>query len=285
MEQLDSLTYLDGKWIKGNPSIIGPISHASWLGSPVFDGARAFDGMAPDLDLHSQRVIESAKAMLMAPQITAEEIHQISLDGLKKFGPKEELYIRPLIWAEDSMGLLRCDPKSTRFCVTVVQMPLPEDVGFSACLSSFRRPATTTAPTDAKAACLYPNGARAMQEAYDKGYENAVTMDLEGNIAEFASANLFAVIEGEIVTPEANGTFLAGITRKRILTLMSEIGQKVVERKVLPEELMKASEIFNTGNFGKVMYVNQYENKSLKPGPVYRKLRKAYWDYSLNTLY
>lgn len=183
------------------------------------------------------------------------------------------------------MGLLRCDPDSTRFCVTVVQMPLPEDTGFSACLSTYRRPAANSAPTDAKAACLYPNGARAMQEAYDRGYENAVIMDLDGNVAEFASANLFAVVDGELVTPAANGTFLAGITRQRVLSLMSGTGFNVVEKKVSPEELMKASEIFNTGNFGKVMYVNRYEDRNFQPGPVYRKIRKAYWDYALNTLY
>ena len=285
MKQLDAFTYINGEWLEGNPPIIGPISHASWLGSPVFDGARAFDGMAPDLDLHCQRLIHSAEAMLMTSPVSAETIQEISLTGLKKFGSKEELYVRPLIWAEDSMGLLRCDPESARFCVTVVQMPMPEDVGFSACLSSFRRPAANSAPTDAKAACLYPNGARAMQEAYGRGFENAVVLDLDGDVAEFASANLFAVIDGELVTPETNGTFLNGITRQRVIALMTAIGFNVVERKIQPEELLTSSEIFSSGNFGKVMFVNRYENRTLEAGPVYKKVRQAYWDYALTTPY
>ena len=285
MKQLNSLTYIDDAWISGNPPIIGPISHGAWLGSPVFDGARAFDGMAPDLDLHCQRVINSAMFMLMNPPVSADRIQEISLTGLNKFGPNEELYIRPLIWAEDSMGLLRCNPESSRFCVTVVQMPMPEDSGFSACLSSFRRPASNSAPTDAKAACLYPNGARAMQEASDRGYENAVVLDQDGNVAEFTSANLFAVIDGELVTPQENGTFLSGITRKRVIHLMSEIGIKVIDRKIQPEELLTASEIFNTGNYGKVMFVNRYEDRDFQPGPIYRQVREAYWDYSLMTRY
>lgn len=57
-------TFVDGEWLAGNPPLIGPTSHAMWLGSTVFDGARWFDGIAPDLDLHCQRVNRSAEALV-----------------------------------------------------------------------------------------------------------------------------------------------------------------------------------------------------------------------------
>ena len=57
-------TWIDGKWHEGNPSVIGPRTHAFWLGSSVFDGARAFEGVMPDLDLHLERVNASATALL-----------------------------------------------------------------------------------------------------------------------------------------------------------------------------------------------------------------------------
>ena len=280
MEQLQSYTYFEGQWLEGNPSIIGPISHASWLGSPVFDGARIFNNFAPDLSLHFDRVLQSAKNMLMSPKVTSSELLNLTHDGIKFFAPGTDLYIRPLIWAENSMGLLRCDPDSTKFCLTIVHMPMPSDNGFSACLSKFRKPAANAAPTDAKAACLYPNGARAIQEAVDLGYDNAVMLDHAGDVAEFASANIFAVIDSEIVTPSHNNTFLNGITRQRVLKLGAEIGLSISERTLSDTELDRASEIFNTGNFGKLMFVNRFKNRDLPKGPVYKQLREAYWDFS-----
>src|SRR3546814_10567161 len=76
-----------------------------------------------------------------------------------------------------------------------------------------RRPAPDQAPTDAKAAALYANAGRALKEAHDKGFENAVMLDPIGNVAEFATANLFMAKDGVVHTPAPNGTFLNGITR------------------------------------------------------------------------
>ena len=74
-------TYLDGQWLEGNPPIVGPRTHAFWLGSSVFDGARAFDGVAPDLDRHCQRVNRSARAMGLEPTMSAESICGLARGG------------------------------------------------------------------------------------------------------------------------------------------------------------------------------------------------------------
>ena len=76
-----TFTYVDGDWFTGNPPLIGPASHAMWLGSTVFDGARWFDGIAPDLDLHCQRVNRSATAMGMKPVMAAEAIEALAVHG------------------------------------------------------------------------------------------------------------------------------------------------------------------------------------------------------------
>ena len=62
-----TFTYLDGEWIEGNRPIVGPRTHAFWLGSSVFDGARAFEGVTPDLDLHCARLNRSANTMGRSP--------------------------------------------------------------------------------------------------------------------------------------------------------------------------------------------------------------------------
>ena len=93
-------TWVDGEWHEGNPPLIGPRSHAMWLGSTVFDGARWFEGVAPDLDLHAERVNNSATALLMKPVMAAEEIVALTHEGLKKFDGRTAVYIKPMYWAE-----------------------------------------------------------------------------------------------------------------------------------------------------------------------------------------
>lgn len=282
MKQLKTINFFEDKWVDNNPRIIGPLSHGSWMGSPVFDGGRCFDGFAPDLMEHCERVIRSAQAMLMNPPTSSVEIYEIAKIGIKKLGREKDLYIRPLIWAEDSMGLLRCDPDSAKFCISIIEMPMPTEEGFSACITKYTRPTALSAPTDAKAACLYPNGARAMQYAFENGFDNAVILDPLGYIAEFASSNLFSVINDEVYTPEDNGTFLAGVTRKRVLELCKALGIVVHECKLTVEMLRNSSEIFSTGNYGKVMHLNNLDGKLFESGKFFKKIKKAYWDYSSN---
>ncbi len=73
-DKMDTLTYWNGTWHEGNPAILGPRDHAFWLGSMVFDGGRAFEGCGPDLDLHAERVVRSAKVLGLKPTKTAGEI-------------------------------------------------------------------------------------------------------------------------------------------------------------------------------------------------------------------
>ena len=62
-----AITWIDGKWIDGNPPLLGPMTHATWMASVVFDGARYFEGVTPDLDLHCQRLVDSAEEFGLKP--------------------------------------------------------------------------------------------------------------------------------------------------------------------------------------------------------------------------
>ena len=100
-----TFTFLDGKWIEGNQPIVGPRTHAFWLGSSVFDGARAFEGVTPDLDKHCARLNRSARTMGLKPTMSDEAIMEVALEGVKMFRPGTELYVRPMYWAkEGAMG-------------------------------------------------------------------------------------------------------------------------------------------------------------------------------------
>jgi branched-chain amino acid aminotransferase len=210
----------------------GVRSHAAWLGSSVFDGARTFEGVTRDLDLHCARVNASAEAMHLHPVVSVETWAALTRDGIKRFDPGTALYIRPLYWAEHSGALLIApDPESTKWCLTLYEAPMRTPDGFSITLSPYRKPSIETMPTDAKAGYLYPNNARALIEAQRRGFGNCVVLDTLGNVAELATASLFIAKDGVVLTPAPNGTFLNGITRQRVIKLLRSAGVSVVKRR------------------------------------------------------
>jgi branched-chain amino acid aminotransferase len=276
------LTYYNGEWTEGNTPLFGAMDHSVWLGSSVFDGARALRGHLPDLRPHLQRVIESSDKLGMHCPLSVDQMEALVREGVAKFPPDAELYIRPLVFASE--GFLIPVPDKASFALTLFDAPLPAFTGFSACLSSLHRPQPTMAPTDAKASALYANTARALREAKARGFDNAIMLDADGNVAEFASSNLFLVTgDGAVVTPALNGTFLAGITRARVIALLASEGVQVEERTVEPEELDSAREIFSTGNYGKVTPCTRYESRTLEAGPVARRARELYLAFTEST--
>jgi branched-chain amino acid aminotransferase len=274
-------TFYEGDWHEGNIPIMGVRSHAAWLCSSVFDGARTFEGVSPDLDLHCARVNASAATMHLKPTVSAETWLGLTQDGIKRFAKDAALYIRPMYWAERSGALLVApDPESTRWCLTLYEAPMRPPEGFSITLSPYRKPSMECMPVDAKAGCLYPNNARALIEANARGFGNCAVRDLVGNVAELATANLFIGKGGVVFTPAPNGTFLNGITRQRVIKLLREAGVSVVETTLRYSDLENADEIFSSGNYSKVMPVNRIDDRSLQPGPLYRKARELYWDFA-----
>ena len=272
-------TYFNGAWSEGNTPIFGAMDHSVWLGSSVFDGARAIRGLVPDLDLHLERVRQSAEKLGLACPCSVAEMTALVKQGIARFPADAELYIRPLVFATE--GLLIPDTAKSAFALTLFDAPMPPFTGFSACLSALLRPDPLMAPTDAKASSLYANTTRALRDAKARGFDNAVVLDGHGHVAEFATSNLFLVsAAGKVVTPVANGTFLAGITRARVIKLLAAAGVLVEERSVRPTELDDAQEIFNTGNFGKVQPCVRYQMRSLPVGPIAILARERYMAFA-----
>ncbi|PTM98584.1 branched-chain amino acid aminotransferase [Mycoplana dimorpha] len=275
-------TYVEGEWLPGNPPLIGPTSHAMWLASTVFDGARWFDGLAPDLDLHCQRVNRSAVNLGMKATMSAEEIQALALEGVKKFDGKTAIYIKPMYWAEHgSFSVVAADPESTRFALCLFEAPLGDGkTGEALTVSPFRRPTKECMPTDAKAGCLYPNNARILVEAKSRGFGNALVRDMLGNVAETGTSNVFMVKDGVVFTPAANGTFLSGITRSRVIGLLRQAGFDVRETTLTVADFATADEIFTSGNYSKVLPVHRLDDRQLQTGPVTAKARELYFDWA-----
>src|ERR1700689_799471 len=92
----ETLPFFEGDWHTGNVPIMGPRTHAAWLASTVFDGARAFEGVAPDLDRHCARINQSAITFKLKPVVDAATWLELAREGMARFDAKAELYIRPM---------------------------------------------------------------------------------------------------------------------------------------------------------------------------------------------
>ena len=243
--------------------------HGIWQGSSVFDGARWFDGVCPDLAAHCDRVNRSAEALMITPTLSGEEIEAIARDGLRAYDAQDGRLCPADVLGAGRIGAGRgAEARRDGFALCLEAVPMPP-AGATTTLTRtrFRRPVLEDNVCNAKAGCLYPNNARMLVEAKSKGFGNALAADAMGNVAESATANVFIVKDGVVMTPIANGTFLAGITRSRHMANLRADGVEVREVVMSFEDVAAADEVFLSGNFSKVMPVTAFEDRQYQVGP------------------
>lgn len=278
-------TWFEGRWHEGDVAVMRAADHGIWQGSSVFDGARLFDGLVPDLDLHCARVNRSAAALMITPTIDPAEMVEIAREGLRKYAKGAAVYVRPMYWALDGSDLgISPLENSTGFALCLEEVPMPPaDRATTLTTTQFRRPVLADNVCNAKAGCLYPNNARMLVEAKRKGFGNALVQDAMGNVAESATANVFIVRDGVVLTPIANGTFLAGITRARHMANLRAAGIEVREAVLTLDDVRAADEVFLSGNFGKVTPVTGFEDVTYAHGPMTKRIREIYMDWALSS--
>ena len=275
-------TYYEGRWHAADALIMRAGDHGSWLGTTVFDGARYFDGIAPDLAAHCARINRSAEALMITPTVSPQDMVAIIWEGLAAYPHDTAVYIRPMYWAleGDELGIVP-KPGATGFAICLEQIAMANPAAAATLTTTrFRRPVLEDAVVNAKAGCLYPNNARMLAEARVKGYGNALVTDALGNVAETASANVFMVRDGVIFTPIPNGTFLAGITRARHIANLRADGHEVRETVLTFADFRAADEVFMSGNMMKVTPVSEFDGTLYQHGPVTRRVRELYWDWA-----
>ena len=277
-------TWFDGSWHDGDVPVMRAADHGMWQGSSVFDGARRFEGVTPDLDAHCARLNRSAEALMIRPTMAPEAIEDLIQEGLEGFAPDEAVYIRPMYWAIHGSKLgVAPSQEETGFAVCLEAVPMhAPDATTTVTTTRFRRPVQEDAVVGAKAGCLYPNNARMLVEAQRKGFGNALSADAMGNLAESATSNVFLVKDGEVLTPIANGTFLAGITRARHMANLAADGTPVREAVLTFDDVRDADEVFLSGNLTKVTPVTAFDDRQYQVGPVTRRVREMYWDWALS---
>ncbi|MEZ5684629.1 MAG: branched-chain amino acid aminotransferase [Paracoccaceae bacterium] len=278
-------TYFEGSWHQGDIPVMRAADHGIWQGSSVFDGARMFDGLVPDLEAHCARTNRSAKALMITPTVDAGEMVEIAREGLKRCGKDAAVYIRPMYWAihGSDLGVAPLEGV-TGFALCLEEVAMPDaSAATTLTTTQFRRPVLADNVCNAKAGCLYPNNARMLVEAKSKGFGNALVQDAMGNVAEAATANVFMVRDGVVFTPIANGTFLSGITRARHISNLRAAGMEVVETVLTLDDFRAADEVFLSGNFAKVTPVTAFDERRYDHGPVTKRIREMYWDWAVSS--
>jgi branched-chain amino acid aminotransferase len=275
-------TYFNGTWHTEDVAVMKAADHGTWLGSTVFDGARFFDGLSPDLDAHCARTNRSAEALMLTPTTSAEDMVAIVHEGLAQFDKGAAVYIRPMYWGihGDATAIVP-SADETGFAICLEEIPMaPATASATLTTTRFRRPVLEDAVVNAKAGCLYPNNARMLIEARSKGFSNALVADAMGNVAETATANIFMVKDGEVFTPVPNGTFLSGITRARHIKNLKADGVAVHETVLTFDDFHNADEVFMSGNMNKVTPVTALDDTQYQMGPIARRVREMYWDWA-----
>ena len=275
-------TFWEGRWHDADVAVMRAADHGIWQGSSVFDGARYFNGVCPDLALHCARVNRSAEALMITPTCEAADMVAIIREGLQAYGAGQAVYIRPMYWALHGSDLgIAPMAGATGFAISLEEVAMPAaSFATTVTRTRFRRPVLEDSVCNAKAGCLYPNNARMLVEAQGKGFGNALVADALGNLAESATANVFLVKDGVVFTPIPNGTFLAGITRARHMANLAADGVEVREAVLTFEDAQAADEIFLSGNFAKVTAVKAFDDTVYRTRAMTDRVRRLYLDWA-----
>ncbi len=265
---------------------ISVMTSAFNYGTAVFEGIRAFWN-AEEKELfvfrmaeHYARFLRSCRILFIDLPYGVEDLCAITLELVRREGFREDVYIRPIAFkASEEIGVRLHNLDSD---VTIFALPfkayLPEG-GIRATVSSWRRVEDNAIPARAKITGAYVNSALAKTEAYLAGFDEAIVLNEDGQVAEGSAENLFLVRDGVLITPPATANILEGITRDTVITLAKDLAIPVVERPVDRTELYVASEVFLTGTAAGLSPVVEIEGRKVgtgTPGPIFTCLHELY---------
>ena len=134
-------------------------------------------------------------------------------------------------------------------------------------------------PHAAKATGVYLNSMLAVGEANRAGYDEAILLTAEGNIADGSGESIFAVRDGVIYTPDLAASILVGITRDSVIQIAQDLGHRVVEKPLIRTDLYLADEVFMVGTAAEVTPIREIDDQLIgPPGPVTQEIQEAYLD-------
>lgn len=291
LTKMPGTTWINGEWIDNREAKVHVLSHGLHYASSVFEGERAYDGNIFLESEHHERLRYSAEQLEFEVPYSVEELNNVARELLER-NNFTNAYVRPVAFrGGESLNV------SHRLCETHVAMMTFDWPAIAGELraeglkmktvSKYARPPEGCVPTQAKAAGHYTVSSAVKAAAEREGYHDGLVLDYRGYVADSSTANVFMVFDGEIHTPITDCCF-NGLTRKTTIPLAQQLGYKVVERHITPEEIKKADEVFLTGTAVEVIGVGQIDDIKYKVGPITKELETAFQDlvrgkFKLNT--
>ena len=273
--------WLDGRFVKWNQAKLHVLSHGLHYASCVFEGARIYNGKIFKLNEHTKRLFFSSKTLGFKLPYREKVINKACKEIVKKQKIKNG-YLRPFAWRGSEMMAISAQKTTIHVAIATWEMSTYFDKrkkfnGIKLKTSKWIRPPSNTAPTQAKAAGLYMICTLSKHIAEKKGFDDSLMLDSNGYVAESTGANIFFVKNNKLYTPIAD-CFLNGITRQTVIKLAKKNNIKIIEKRILPRELLKADEIFLTGTAVEITPISQIDNKKFNVGEITKKLISLFSD-------
>jgi branched-chain amino acid aminotransferase len=288
MADRDGVIWLDGEMVPWREAKIHVLTHTLHYGMGVFEGVRAYHAERGTaifrLEEHTERLFRSAHILGMEMPYDRETLNQAQLAAVRE-NKLDSAYIRPMcFYGSEGMGL-RADNLKVHCMVAAWEWGAylgAENMqkGIRIRVSSFTRHHVNITMCRAKANGNYMNSMLALKEALDGGYDEALLLDSEGYVMEGSGENIFIVRDGVIYTPDLTSA-LDGITRKTVIELATELGLRVVEKRITRDEVYIADEAFFTGTAAEVTPIREVDNRRIGSGirgPITERLQGLYFD-------
>lgn len=280
--------YLDGEYVAEEEAKVSVFDHGLLYGDGIFEGIRAYNGRVFKLGEHIDRLYNGARAIMLQPPLTKDEMQEVVLETLRRNNLKDA-YIRLVITrGKGDLGLdpAKC-PQPTVFCIAAGIQLYPEELyqkGLEVVTVPTRRNNPEAVNPQMKS-LNYLNNIMAKMEARLSGAPEALMINNEGYVAEATGDNVFIVLNGRLVTPPTFLGILEGVTRNTVMDLARKRNIPVEERVFTRYDVFVASEVFLTGTAAEIIPVVKVDGRVIgsgKPGNTtldliadYRKLTET----------
>lgn len=237
--------WINGDFVDKKSANISVLTHSLHYSGAVFEGEKAYNGKIFKLSEHTNRLLDSAKSMMLDVPYNFDDIILAHKQLIEK-NNISDAYIRPLIWrGAESMNIVNSSLSVNLMIAFVKSSPRSND-NLKLRITTWKKPSSDSFPTQCKSSAHYAMGVVAGIESRNLGYDGALFLDHKGCVAECATSNIFFVHNKFLITPVAD-TFLNGITRQTIIAIAKNLGIDVIEKHIAPTEIAYYDECFVTG--------------------------------------
>lgn len=285
----ERVVYLNGEFVPESQAAVSFLDRGFLFGDAAYDVGRTFAHKPFKLEAHTARLLRSLKYMRIDPRLSAEEISKLTLRVIETNLPGLDSRDDFTFHQRISRGLYTTDNPLAEGSPTVILYCQPVRFGAFARAYTEGIHVVISSTRRIPPQCIDPrvkihnkaNHILADMEARTadpKAY--SLMLDVNGHLAESASANLFLVRQGKLLTP-GKQYVLEGISRETVAELAGKLGIPVEEGELTVYDLLMAEEAFLTTTSPCLLPVGRVNGTTLPrqvPGPVTARLLQAWSD-------